>query len=223
MNVGSSVKKAIDDWELRELEAAMLHACNAVDGTAAKVHPTLGSNARFTRLLRDNYAIFGPMGVPGVNLVETRFPVKVDRPKAQGGQPDIADVIYGIHRCTHGHGAEMPDGFQLVHDASGPAGYTRVYIEKGKLRLSDRVIFGLLAVVVLSPVNVGQTVPETYHLTFGNIVLPINEWWGRAADFMALAAAASLPSVKLERSRPRLAQRAAGAGCVCGWHGRCAS
>jgi hypothetical protein len=55
--------------------------------------------------------------------------------------------------------------------------------------LSDRVIFGLLAVAVLSPANVDQMIPDSYHLTYGNrFVMPINEWWGRAADFPAVVA-----------------------------------
>jgi hypothetical protein len=198
MNVGNSVRKAIDDWEQGELESAMLHACNAIDGTAKKLYPSLGSNARFTQFLRENYDKFGPMGVPGINLMETRFPVRVERPKTAGGKPDIADVIYGIHRCAHGHGSELPDGFELLRDAAGPPGYTRMLIAKGKIRLSDRVIFGLLAVAVLSPVNIGQTVPDGYHLTFGGKVkLLINEWWGRAADFDSIAAQEQLPQVKL--------------------------
>ncbi len=199
MNVGNSVRKAIDDWEQGEPESAMLHACNAVDGTAKKLYPTLGSNARFTRLLRENYGIFGPMGVPGIDLVQTRFPVKVTRPKAEAGKPDIADVLYGIHRCAHGHGDDLPDGFELLPDAAGAPRYTRMLIEKGKVRLSDRVIFGLLAVAVLSPANEGQTVPDGYHFTFGGkVVLPINEWWGRSADFASIAAQEPLPQVKLD-------------------------
>ncbi len=198
MNVGDSVRKAIADWELGELEAAMLHACNAVDGTARKLYEALGSNARFTRLLRDNYDIFGPMAAPGIDLVATRWPVKVERSKALGGKPDIADVIYGIHRCTHGHGDELPDGFELVPDAAGPPRHTRILVEKGKVRLSDRAIFGLLAVAVLSPANKDQTVPDGYHLTFGNVKLPINEWWGRAVDFASLVAQEPLPNVKLD-------------------------
>lgn len=139
MNVGNSVRKAIDDWEHGELESAMLHACNAVDGTAKKRYPMLGSNERFTRLLRENYAILGSMGAPGMDLVETRFPVTVQRPKAPGGKPDIADVIYGIHRCTHGHGDELPDGFGLIQDAAGPKRITRMNVERGKVGLSDRI------------------------------------------------------------------------------------
>ena len=199
MNVGESVRKCIDDWELRELDSAMLHACNAIDGTAKKLYPTIGSNKRFTRLLRESYAILGPMGAPGIDLVETRFPVTVQRPKASGGKPDIADVIYGIHRCTHGHGDELPDGFTLIEDVAGPKRVTRMEIQRGKVRLSDRIIFGLIAVAVLSPANKGQSVPDGYHLTFGDSAqLMINGWWGRAKDFPAIAAQEPMPQVKLD-------------------------
>ncbi|MGR8953461.1 MAG: hypothetical protein ACU83V_13770 [Gammaproteobacteria bacterium] len=199
MNVGNSVRKAIDDWVNGEHEAAMLHACNAIDGTAKKVHLRSGSNARFTQLLRDNYAILGPMGMPGTNLAETRFPVKLPNPKAPGGKPDLADVIYGIHRCSHGHGEELPGGFELIPDAGGPARMTRVLVVKGAIQLSDRIIFGLIAVAVLSPVNKGQAVPDGYYLTFGATTkLVINEWWGRAAEFPAVVASDPMPLVKLD-------------------------
>jgi len=204
VNVGNSVRKAIDDWERGETDAAMSHACNAVDGTAKKVYPSLGSNARFTRLLRDNYAILGPLGIPGINLVETRFAVKVERPKAPGGKPDLADVFFGVHRCSHGHGEELPDGFELMPDARQPvrAGELRkttVKVVRGAIRLSDRIIFGVIAVPVLSPANKDQHVPNGYYLTFGaEEKLIINEWWGRATDFPAIAAPEPVPSITLD-------------------------
>jgi hypothetical protein len=200
MNVGNSVRKAIEDWEAGELDAAMLHACNAIDGTAKKLYPKLGSNARFTQLLRDNYSIPEPMGFPGINLADTRFPIKVERPKAPGGKPDLADVIYGIHRCSHGHGDELPGGFALIPDARGQPGHTTVEIQKGSIRLSDRIIFGLLAAAVMCPTNKDQKVPGGYHLIFGRAAekLFINDWWGRSQDFPAVAAKESLPSVTLD-------------------------
>jgi hypothetical protein len=199
VKVGKSVQKAIEEWLAGDLDSAMLHACNAIDGTAKKLFPALGSNARFTRVLRENYGILGPMGAPGIDLVETRFPVVVQNAKAPGGKPDIADVIYGIHRCSHGHGDELPDGFELIPDAGGPKQKTRMSVEKGKVRISDRMIFALLAVAVLSPVNEDQQVPDTYYLFFGAATkLMINEWWGRAAEFPAIAATEPMPSVKLD-------------------------
>lgn len=198
MNVGNSIRKAVDDWELGEFEAAMLHACNALDGTARKVFPALGNKVRFTTLIRDNYEVFGPMGAPGINLEETVFPVEVLKPTNPSGKPDIADVIYSIHRCTHGHGDELPDGFDLIADAAGPARFTRMSIERGKLRLSDRSVFGLLGIAVLSVANTDQKVPDGYHLTFAGTEMPINDWWGRKDDFLVLAAQETVPRVKLD-------------------------
>lgn len=138
------------------------------------------------------------MTMPGVDLVATRFPVAVPNPKAPGGKLDLADVIYGVHRCCHGHGEALPSGFELLPDAAGPARLTRIAIERGKVRLSDRVIFGLLAIAVFSPANRDERVPDGWYLTFGEVILPINDWWGRAADFPALAARDELPSVHLD-------------------------
>ena len=202
MKISDSVRKSIIDWEQHELDSAMLHACNAVDGTASKIYPSLGNNARFTKLLRENYNILGPMGAPGINLIETRFPLELPYTKASQGKPDIADVIYGIHRCSHGHGEELPSGFELLEDAAGPARITRMEIEKGKVRLSDRIIFGLIAVVVFSPSNKNLATPELdgFFLTLGKSPkLMINDWWGRADKFISdIIPNDPLPSVILD-------------------------
>lgn len=53
----------------------------------------------------------------------------------------------------------------------GAPGHLRLSLAKvagsWRVRLSDRIIFGLLAVAVLSSANTGQEVPDGYHLTFG--------------------------------------------------------
>lgn len=201
MKVADSVRHSIDDWQSGKHDSAMLHACNAADGTAHKLYSTLGNKERFTRTLRENYGILGPMGAPGINLVETRFPVHVKRSTTPDRKPDLADVIYGIHRCCHAHGDELPDGFALVQDAAGPKRQTRMEIEKGKVRLSDRIIFGLLAVAVFSPANKDQVDPalDGYYLTYGESAkMGINEWWGRSNDFPAIAAQDPVPLVKLD-------------------------
>ena len=77
MQVGASITKAISDRLGGDLEPSMLHACNAVDGTAKKMYPALGVGARFRKLLRENYTgILEPM-VPGVNMEKTVFPISI--------------------------------------------------------------------------------------------------------------------------------------------------
>jgi hypothetical protein len=104
VEVGRSISKAIADRLDGDMEPAMLHACNAVDGTAKKMYPSLGVGARFRKLLRENYTgILEPM-VPGVNLEKTVFPISISGATGPGDQPDVADILYVIHRCNHGHG-----------------------------------------------------------------------------------------------------------------------
>ncbi|WP_155681380.1 hypothetical protein [Burkholderia stagnalis] len=186
MKVGNSVRLAIDDWSRGEFEAAMLHSCNSVDGTAKKLHSGWGNKKRFTQVIRDNYGIFGPMALPGINVAASRFHhVVVQGATTSDGVPDVADVVYGIHRCTHGHGDELPEGFELVPDAhSLHVTHLEANRDNGSVRLSDRTIFGLLAIAVLAPVNRGERVPAGYYLTYSTYTFPINDWWGRADDFM---------------------------------------
>lgn len=203
MNVGDSIRHSIDSWEAGELDAAMMHAGLAIAGTSntSAVPSTItGDNARFTWLLRQNYSILGTMGMPGIDVENTRFPVhggQIPKPKAAGGKPDLADIVYAVYRCSHAHGEALPGGFEMIPDAH-VQGVTNLEIVNGAVRLSDRMIFGLLAVPVLAPVNAGQVVPDGYHLTLGTDVLEISEWWGRAADFPALAAKYPMPTVLMD-------------------------
>jgi hypothetical protein len=201
MRIGKSVKKSIDDWLVGDLEASMLHACNTVDGTARKCFPNLQkqNKLRFTKFLRENYDVLGPMGAPGIDLEKTRFPVAVQGPTASDGKPDISDVIYAIHRCYHSHGDELPDGFALVPDAAGPPEFTVMTVQNGSVQLSDRMIFAMLAVCVLSPVNIGEPIPEDYYLTFGaQHKFIIEQWWGRKPEFIEIIRRQALPQVKLD-------------------------
>lgn len=196
-SVGESVRKSLQDFDLGDIDFSMLHACNAVDGTAKKLFPNMRVAERFTRVLRDNYLILGPFGIPGINLVETRWPVKVRSPKAPGGLPDAADVIYGIHRCTHGHGEEMPAGFELIRNANSTSQNNWAKIEKGQVQFFDNLIFGMLAVAVASPVNAAQNATDGCYLTLHNMKFNLKDWWGKREDLLAILSQMELPVVTI--------------------------
>lgn len=128
-------------------------------------------------------------------------PVAIHTPTFARGAGAVTTGQSEELRCSHGHGDELPQGFALIADAAGPPRRTQMEVARGMARLSDRVIFGLLAVAVFSPVNVGQSVPVGYRLTFGaNTTFLINDWWGRAAEFPAIAAQDPVPSITLDFS-----------------------
>lgn len=206
MEVGRSVSKAIADRLAGDMDSAMLHACNAVDGTAKKIYPSLGVGQRFRKLLRENYSgVLEPM-VPGINLQNTVFPVSISGASGPGGHPDVADILYVIHRCHHGHGDALPAGYELIPDTSTDSARTTMEPRIGpdgkwKVRLSDRFIYGMAGVALLSPANVGQVLDDNVRLTWssasGDIRIRMdNDWWGRADDFATIAA--------MDRKRPSL-------------------
>jgi hypothetical protein len=73
-----------------------------------------------------------------------------------------------------------------------------VNLKDRSIQPSDRVIFGLLAVAVLSPQNREEQIDGSYYLSFGaSAEMTINEWWGRANDFPAVAATDPSPMVRM--------------------------
>jgi hypothetical protein len=161
----------------------MLHACNAVDGTGRKRYPQLGVAARFKRVTRDSLDIFRATAMPGLNLKDIRFPaaVKSDLPDRR---PDIADVIYGIHRCSHGHGDDLPSGFELTPIEGNIGDF--MFGHNGRVQLSASVVLGLLAVVIFAPENQDQVIPASYKMRLCERVFVVTGWWGGEDRFREL-------------------------------------
>jgi hypothetical protein len=110
-----SVRRSLDHWERREGDEAMLHACNAVDKAAKKRCPELGVATGCRRIIRESLDIFGLMAAPALDFEHSRFPVTVQS-DLPDGRPDIADVLYGVHRSSRGHEEDLPDGRWLPTD-----------------------------------------------------------------------------------------------------------
>ncbi|WP_081877986.1 hypothetical protein [Nocardia brasiliensis] len=199
MNVGDSVRHSLDAWGRAEWDAAMLHACNAVDGTGKKRYPALGVAARFKQMVRDNLEILNMIGIPGVDLAKTRFPIAVES-HLPDKRPDIADVIYGIHRCCHGHGEDLPDGFELTPPGGGTDDPRLSILEadEGELRLPAFTALGLVAIAVFAPENKGQQIPAGYYLSLFDRTFTIVDWWGWGDHFLEIASTFNLVRVEMD-------------------------
>ncbi|MGB9305817.1 MAG: hypothetical protein WCB92_19685 [Mycobacterium sp.] len=195
MSVGDSVRQSLDHWARQDWNGAMKHGCDAVAGTGSKRYPQVGIAGRFRRTVRDSVDIFHVMTAPGIDFETTRFPVpaKSDLPDKR---PDIADVLYGIHRSTHGHDDELPKGFELTRHGSRDA---KISIWRdGRIQLPAASVLGLLAIAVFSPENKGEVVPINYKLSWYQHDFQISAWWGWQDHFRDIVSSAKFSEMKLD-------------------------
>ena len=195
MEVGDSVRRSLDRWEAKQWNDALVQASNAVDATARKRYPQLGVASRFKRTIRDALDIFGTMAAPSIDFARTRFPIAVKSDLADG-RPDIADVLFGVHRRDHGHEDDLPDGFDLTPHSPRPL---TVHIwRSGKIQLPAAVAIGLLAVAVFAPENKGEAIPNGYQLSWYQHVFHICLWWGWQDHFREIIGTAQIPQTTLD-------------------------
>ena len=125
MRIAENVRLAIDAMEAepREIELAMMLACAAVDGTARRRYPKSGNRARFVQTVRDFYWLIEPLALRGVNLDETRWTnLSMNSVNAP---PDLAEVLFSIHRCNHMHGDQVPFGHVVTATMEVAEGLSR--------------------------------------------------------------------------------------------------
>ena len=75
LKISEYIKSSLDSVGRMELEQAMMFVCMAVDGTAKKEYPNMPVGSRFRKFINNNLEIVELM-FGGINLQETRFPLK---------------------------------------------------------------------------------------------------------------------------------------------------
>lgn len=115
MKLERHVLSAIDDFENGKLDAALMHACFAIDGTAKKLFKTQG-RASYKKCIRKYYWIIEPMIGGCVNLEETKWNnVAIEDGYGKTiADADLADIIYHVFRCKNAHGEAVPANYALL-------------------------------------------------------------------------------------------------------------
>ena len=191
------MKRSLDHWESQHWGEAMMRASNAVDATAKKRYPGVGVATRFRRTIRDSLDIFASMASPGIDFTQTRFPIAV-KSDLDDGRPDIADVLFGIHRWIHGHDEDLPNGYALTPHGPRPA--TIHLWRNGKIQLPASAAIGLLAVAVFAPENKGEAIPDGYHLSWNQHEFRICLWWGWQDHYREAVSTARMSTEALDFS-----------------------
>ena len=184
-SIESHVTSAIDDFNGGKVDNALMHACIAVDGSAQKFFSQKqSSRSAYKNFLRNYYWIIQSMVGGAIDISTTKF----ENIKTINGisSPDLADIIYHIFRCIHLHGNPVPMEFDLTPVKEGASSWT---FAGERLNIPDRLVWALLAVVVLSTANKDIKSGGDYYLTLGSEakghdVFQLTDWWGREKDFV---------------------------------------
>jgi hypothetical protein len=172
----------------------MWHATAALDETASKRYPWLDPAPRFKRTVRVDLDIFAAMTAPDIDFVNSRFPVPVPG-DGSDRRPDIADVLYAVHRYLHEDENAMPAGCEITAHAEGVPMFE---IASGRLWLRASAVLGLLGIAVFSAENKGEQIPENYQLGWRQHVFHVCGWWGWQNHFRDIVSRTDIPQFTLD-------------------------
>jgi hypothetical protein len=184
MRFDQHLAAAVRELEGGYFESALMNVCVAVDAAARETFPGVsGVGKRYKQFLRERYWLIEPMAHMGLNLEQSRFE-NLALPGKRA--PDLAEFIYENFRCRHTHGEEVSESISVLPTST--PGVSNWSAAPGSLKIPDRIIWALIACVVLAKVNKGSW-PSLDHVYFalGEQVFPFKDWWGREDDFRAIA------------------------------------
>ena len=180
MDIGDHVRLAVKNSDEGELEAALLHALQAVDGTGKKLRPRAQTRTRIVATIEDYLWVIEPMAGLGFNL-EAPLPLL----QLAAGRPALfSEVIYEVFRTRLAHGDPFPDGVGIHVSMSPVHRHMRIGVGN-QIQLPDTVIWALIAAVVFARVNADQRVGMEGWFRYSTLdgvddrEFEIDQWWGR--------------------------------------------
>lgn len=200
MKTQNHVIYSIDAFERGEKDNSLLHACIAIDSTAQKLFNTSHSTSHNHKECIRRYYWLMQYFLPGINYTKTMFSniTIVNQYGKTIANPDLADLIYHIHRCNETHGKETSKNYQLLPSVFNADGCI-LKLEEGVVQISERIVWALLAISVFSKVNSSlQSEGDYYLLSCSNNNFAIKDYWGKEKEVEAILTQHQLISVELK-------------------------
>ena len=175
MSIGKRVTEAIEKYQARDFEGALIPACIAIDATAKKEFPKVKTvGARYKSFLRNYMWMIGLVGLRGI--VARNIRLKYIPPNLKPG-PDgcvpIEDILYEIIRCGLLHEAGVADYIVLSDDVI--LGY-----DGDRYVISAALPLGLTVAAMISPTNsIEKLANPKFTITIGRKKFVASQLWGQ--------------------------------------------
>lgn len=184
MRLESHILKAIEANDRGSVDEALMHATIAIDATARKLFNKTGKRA-YKDCIRKYYWIIERFIGEGLNIEETKWThLQLDDGHGKSIiNPDFADIIYHVFRCSHAHGDEIPIKFELIPSFDGYFQWNIEIVNNG-VRMPDTVVWALLAVSVFAKINSDIKTYGDHWISWGSKVIGtttfvIKDYWGK--------------------------------------------
>jgi hypothetical protein len=169
VSIGRQVKEALDMWESGDPGQALIHSILALAATSKRTHRKKKEDKiAFLKFAKINIGIITSFGLNVAQLGGLIF-----------GSPDnklsLEDILYDI-RCHLIHELTLPEKVQFTENLIGGNG--------DPFLLPKNIILGLIAAVVVAPVNSLEYLPPHYIFTVKGKTVKINDYWGKKDDFL---------------------------------------
>ncbi len=204
MQIDRHVVDAIEAADLGKFDAALMHACFALDPSARNHFRTLRSSRYdYKSFIREYFWIIEFMSASSVDMAKTKFNnlMLYDDRRKPIYDPDFADIVYHIYRCTHAHGEPMPQEFVLTDFQDGQTAWD---MAADTLRMPKRIIYALLAASVFAKCNRHVQSAGLAFLSWGapSLGIPttrftISDWWGKEDDFRPFVEQNPTPRIEM--------------------------
>ncbi len=181
MSVGKRVAAALTAFSSNDTEQALHDICSAID-TTPTTEAGKGGRRSYKEFIGDNFALISraALGVEGtIGKLRIAYNHPDITPDADG-LCGIEEIIYHVVRCGCYHETSLPSTLTFVQANA-------IKCDGGStLVLPANLVKGLIAAVVVSPVNSGETIDPKHELTFDFVKISVNKLWGKRAELNAL-------------------------------------
>jgi hypothetical protein len=177
MKISDHIRHSLDACDRRELDAALLFACLAIDGTAKKTYPDINSvGKRFRKFIGSQIDII-ELFFGGINLKETTFPFLNNQGRTG---LKFEDIVYEKFRCDLAHGNEFEEGYGIELKIAEHHHQFKINLETKSMTMPESSIFALGLACVLAPANKDQRIGNNqYFYSDGINQYVVDRWWGK--------------------------------------------
>jgi hypothetical protein len=184
MGIANFVDGALTAHNLGQRDVALALASSTVDATAKKVCSSTNVGDRYRAFLRENLWLVTAFGFPGLAAGAIRIKAGVNsgldpRDIDEHGYTGIDAILYKTVRCGLVHECDIDTKIRFTEG-------TEVGDFDETFSLPAPLILGLLAAVILHPVNADErSVLDSSIELFGRKYL-LNSLWGKGTSAVAL-------------------------------------